>query len=111
MKLFLLAALAGALSFAQDISGTIAGNVIDPSGGAVPNAKVTVTNTDKGQVIRTLTTDSGGNYVAALLPVGTYSIKVEASGFAAEALTGIAVNVNDDIKLNISLSVGTAATR
>src|SRR5579885_640775 len=104
MKRTLLACLvlacAGGVVWGQDISGTIEGSVLDPSNAPVPNAKVTITNTERNQVLRTITTDSGGNYSAPLIPVGTYSIKVEANGFKAETRTGVVVNVNDNLKIN-----------
>ena len=74
---------------AQDISGSIQGSVLDPSGAAVPNAKVTATNTDRNQVVRTFTTDSGGNYSLPVLPIGHYSIKVEANGFKTATHEGV----------------------
>ena len=92
--LTLIAALAMG-SFAQDNAGNIGGTVLDASGSTVVNAKVTVTNTDRNQVMRTLTTDATGSYSALILPVGTYSIKVEATGFKTEDRTGIALNVSD----------------
>src|ERR1035438_7468449 len=101
----LLACLATGL-FAQDISGTIGGTILDPSGATVPDAKVTITNTDRNQVLRTITTDPSGTYSAPLIPVGQYSVKVEVKGFKTETRTGIAVNVNDDLKINITLQVG-----
>jgi hypothetical protein len=93
---------------AQDISGTIGGTILDPSGAAVPKAKVTVTNTDRNQVVRETTTDESGVYSAPLLPVGNYSIKVDSQGFRPEERTGIVLNVNDNLKINISLQVGAA---
>ena len=68
MKLFLsvfvlIACLAMGLN-AQDISGTISGTILDPSAATVPNAKVTVTNTDRNQVVRVITTDATGTYSA-----------------------------------------------
>ncbi len=91
---------------AQDISGTIEGSVLDPSNSPVPHAKITIRNTDRNQVVRTLTTDAGGNYSAPLIPIGNYSISAEASGFKKEDRTGIVLNVNDDLKINIVLQVG-----
>jgi hypothetical protein len=91
---------------AQDISGTIGGTVLDPSGGAVPNAKVTVTNTDRNQVLRTITTGPDESYSAPFLPVGTYSVGVEAAGFRAQKREGIKLNVNDQLTINLSLEVG-----
>jgi hypothetical protein len=91
---------------AQDVSGTIQGVILDPAGAVVPNAKVTVTNTDRNQVVRTFTTDSTGNYSAPVLPVGHYSLKVEATGFRREELSGVVLNVNDTLKVNISLEIG-----
>src|ERR1035438_9922357 len=101
----LIASLATGL-FAQDISGTIGGAILDPTGATVPGAKVTITNTDRNQVLRTITTDASGTYSAPLIPVGQYSIKVEVKGFKTEARTAITLNVNDDLKFNVTLQVG-----
>jgi hypothetical protein len=91
---------------AQDITGTIEGSVLDASGAGVPGAKVTITNTDRNQVVRTSTTDPSGNYSAPLIPVGTYAVKVEATGFKTVSRTGVVLNVNDDLKINMPLEVG-----
>ncbi len=109
LQLFSLTAFLGLALSAQDISGTIQGVVLDPSGASVPNAKVTVMNTGRNQVVRTITTDAGGNYSAPVLPIGNYSIRVEATGFKAQVRTGISLNVNDDLKINIPLEIGTPA--
>jgi hypothetical protein len=101
----LLAGLATGL-IAQDISGTISGTILDPSGATVPGAKVTITNTDRSQVLRVITTDPTGSYSAPLIPVGQYSIKVEVAGFKTETRTAITLNVSDDLKINITLQVG-----
>ncbi len=97
---------AGSPLAGQDISGTIDGAILDPSGAPVPNAKVTITNTDRNQVVRVITTDATGIYSAPFIPIGNYSIKVEASGFRTATRSGIVLNVRDDLKINISLEVG-----
>jgi hypothetical protein len=91
---------------AQDVTATIQGAILDPTGAAVPNAKITVTNTDRREVIRNITTDAAGNYSAPLLPIGHYDVKVEAQGFKTVTRSGIVLNVNDNLKLNIKLDVG-----
>ncbi|HEV2445022.1 MAG TPA: carboxypeptidase-like regulatory domain-containing protein, partial [Candidatus Sulfopaludibacter sp.] len=104
--LFVLAAFLAASGFGQDITGSIAGTVTDPSGAGVPNAKVVVTNTDRGAVLRTVNTDTSGNFSAPLLPIGTYSISAEAAGFKTSNRVGIALNVNDKLVVNLPLEVG-----
>jgi hypothetical protein len=99
-------ACAGGAAFAQDISATIQGSILDPSNAPVPHAKVSVKNVDRNQVVRTITSDAAGNYSAPLIPIGNYSIHVEATGFKAEDRTGIVLNVSDDLKINITLQVG-----
>src|SRR5947207_14584410 len=95
-----LCVFAAAASFAalpaigQDISGTIEGSILDPSGSAVPNAKVTVTNTDRNQVVRETTSNTSGVYSVPLIPVGIYAVKVGAAGFKTQNWPGIVVNVN-----------------
>ncbi|MBS1856049.1 MAG: carboxypeptidase regulatory-like domain-containing protein [Acidobacteria bacterium] len=107
MRIALLALAGSVFLFGQDISGTIGGTILDQNSATVPNAKVTVTNTDRNQVVRTITTDATGTYAAPLIPVGTYAVKVEAAGFKTENRTGITLNVNDDLKINFTLQVGT----
>ncbi|HVW85862.1 MAG TPA: carboxypeptidase-like regulatory domain-containing protein, partial [Bryobacteraceae bacterium] len=109
LRLTLAAVLAVGCLWGQDISGTIQGSVVDPSGSAVPNAKVNIVNTERNQVVRSIATDAGGNYSAPFIPIGTYSIKVEAAGFKAATRSGIVVNVNDNLKIAISLEVGNVA--
>ena len=65
-SIFLLIACLATGLIAQDISGTIGGTILDPSGATVPNAKVTITNTDRNQVVRTITTDAIGHLLGAL---------------------------------------------
>jgi hypothetical protein len=72
---------------AQTNFGRISGTVTDPSGAAVPGAKVTIRDVDT-QATRSLTSDSNGAYVAQNLPIGPYSITVEASGFKTTSRSG-----------------------
>ena len=73
--------ICAAIASAQEITGSIVGTVSDSKGGVVPNARVTITNTDQQVVVRTLTTDDHGQYAGPLLPVGRYSVTVEIAGF------------------------------
>ena len=91
---------------AQEITGNIFGTITDASGAAIPNATVVVTNTSLNQNVRTLTTNENGNFSATLLPVGKYTVSVEAKGFKKATQTGIEVNVNDRLTLNLTLEVG-----
>lgn len=72
------------LAHAQVLTGEIDGNVLDSSGASIPNAEVTVTNTDQNLVVRTLKTNSKGQFTAPLLTVGTYKVTVAAPGFKVE---------------------------
>jgi hypothetical protein len=105
LAICLLVALA-ATTFGQDITGSIVGTVLDASGAGVPNAKVTVTNTDRNVVVRTLTTDNDGNYTATLLDVGHYSVTVEAKGFKRATEKDINLNVKDQLTVGLKLEVG-----
>ncbi len=103
--IFCLVALAG-IGAAQDITGSISGTVADSSGAVVPNASVTITNVDKNQVLRTVTTDSNGSYSATLLPVGMYTLVAEKQGFKRVVLEKLQLNVNDKLTENFSLPPG-----
>ncbi len=88
--------------FAQ-ANGTIHGTVYDSTGAVIPGVTVTVTNTGTN-LTRVITADESGQYVAPLLPVGSYSVKVEKGGFATFTQTGITVQVNTNIQANATLT-------
>src|SRR5258706_6828777 len=95
-------------AFPQSTTGSIVGTVKDTTGAVLPNATVTVTNTDQNIVVRTLKSDSQGNYTAPLLPVGHYSVAVEASGFKKFQQSNIELNVGDKLTVDATVGVGAA---
>lgn len=103
IALFTMCSVAG---LAQETTGSISGTITDASGASVKGATVTLTNADRGQNIRTLTTNSAGFYTATSLPLGTYTIKVAAGGFKSEAVTGLVLHVSDALTVNRTLVVG-----
>lgn len=90
----------------SSVSGSISGTVNDASGAVIQGATVTVTNTDRGQVIRTLKTSSAGFYSADSLPLGTYTVRISSPGFKSEAVTGLVLHANDTLTVNRSLTAG-----
>jgi len=102
--LFMLCLSLSAL--AQEVTGSILGTVTDKTGAVVKDATVTVTNTDRNAVIRTVKTNNNGQFVAALLPVGHYKISIEAPGFKTHSETGIVLNVADKLAVNATLETG-----
>ena len=68
-------------AFAQATFGNIAGTVTDPAGAAIPNAQVSISDTERGTTYQT-TTNSSGNYTQTHLLAGQYKIVITAPGFA-----------------------------
>jgi hypothetical protein len=89
---------------AQVVSGTISGTVTDPNGAVIANAKVVVHNDDTG-VQRTLVSNSGGTFTAAAVPIGSYTVSVDASGFGSYKRTGITLTVGETLNLNLALKI------
>ncbi|MGA1983643.1 MAG: carboxypeptidase-like regulatory domain-containing protein [Acidobacteriaceae bacterium] len=94
------------LARAQEVSGNISGTVVDAAGAVVGGATVTLTNTDRAYVERTLTTNKAGYYSATSLPLGTYSVTVAMKGFKTATETGIVLNASDELKVDEKLVVG-----
>ncbi len=94
---------------AQVTTGLIAGTVKDTSGAVVPNATATLTNTDTNIVVRTVKIGGGGEFTAPLLPIGHYSLSVEAGGFQKFTQTGIVLNAGDKLTFYPELKVGSTA--
>lgn len=102
-------ALAMTAAQAQETTGSISGTITDSSGAAVKGAKVTLTNTDRGQDVRTVVTTGNGFYTATSLPLGTYTVKIVDEGFKSEAVTGLVLHVNDALTINRTLTIGSAS--
>src|SRR2546428_35828 len=90
--IFVCAATLSALAQADVSSATVKGAVTDPQGAAVPNAIVTIKNVDQGTV-RTVQTNSDGEFQALLLRPGLYEINVTAQGFASQLLKDVQLTV------------------
>jgi hypothetical protein len=105
--LFALACLSAAPLSAQTFRGTILGTITDPNGAVVPGAKVTARNVATG-VERSTATDGEGNYTIAELPIGTYQIIVQASGFEQFVVNEVPVEVAGERRVDVGLAVAGA---
>ncbi|MFN7939951.1 MAG: carboxypeptidase-like regulatory domain-containing protein, partial [Bryobacteraceae bacterium] len=103
-SLFLLLVFS-VLAFAQATEGTILGSILDPTGAAVANAPVRVTNTGTG-VARTTTTNDAGEYTVTNLPLGNYSVSAEVSGFKKAVHPPVPITVKARIRVDLRLEVG-----
>ena len=107
LMLGVLLAVAPSRTWAQAIFGSVNGLVTDASGAAVPNATITMTDTDKGTTRVVASSESGEYLVHDLIPVH-YKLKVEATGFATESDL-ITVSADSSAQLNFQLKPGTAS--
>jgi len=109
--LFSLILFVAAISQAQlklTPTASVSGIVSDPSGAVVPGAKVTVTDTARGEPFSTQTNESGVYLVKGLIP-STYKITAAAPGFSTYVLDSFPMTVDQQAVLNIALQVGTAS--
>jgi len=90
---------------AQAVSGTILGSVTDATGAVVVGAKVTLAHTATG-LVRTVVTDSAGEYIAPSLPPGVYTVSAEMAGFRRVSLTNVQLGVDQKARIDLTLEVG-----
>src|ERR1041384_5483316 len=102
LALFLLPLTA----FGQAVYGSISGNVTDASGAAVPNAKITITDTGKGVTYTTATNESG-NYSQGHLIVGIYEVRAEGQGFTTYVQKNVHVEVDAVTQIRPRMTLGT----
>ena len=108
-SLLLLACILCGMSsaLAQGTSlGTIRGRVTDPTGAAVQNASVKVTDLETN-ITRELTTDDEGEYEVAALKTGTYRVTVTGSGFASKSIR-VTLTGSEPVRADAALEVGGA---
>ncbi len=86
-------------------TGTVVGNVSDPSGAVISGAAVTLTNSSTGASF-TAASNGTGQFVFSAVPLGVYDMVTTKSGFNTTKTTGITVNVGTQTTTNIKLTVG-----
>ena len=89
---------------------TIVGSVTDQTGLAIPNATVTIVNSDTGQS-QVISSNSLGQFVVPALHIGSYSIKAEAKGFKTWTQSGLALRVGDRSRVDIQMQLGDLSER
>jgi hypothetical protein len=95
----------GFLVYGQGTSASLTGQITDPSGAAVAGAVVTVTNIDTN-FAPSVKTDGAGNYLVRPLPIGNYTLAIDAAGFARYVQKGIVLTVGlaatQDVRLTVA---------
>jgi Carboxypeptidase regulatory-like domain/TonB-dependent Receptor Plug Domain/TonB dependent receptor len=93
---------------AQTATATISGIVSDPSGAAVPDAAVQARNTETG-ASQTAMSDAQGRYRIADLPIGTYDVQSEKTGFQTVIRKGVVLSIGGQVVVDFPLTVGQLA--
>jgi len=104
--LVLLLSVAIPTSWAQKDMGSIVGSVKDGTGAVIADAKVVITDVDRGTLVNTIS-NASGEYVSGPLRIGQYLVTVEKSGFKKAVAGPVALNVQDRLAVDVTLQVGT----
>ncbi len=94
---------------AQEVGATLSGTVTDPTGAAVPEATVRVTNQATGVSVQT-TSNASGDYVLPALGPGTYTLNVEKTGFKTSVINNITLLVYQKARMDVRVEVGEIST-
>ena len=103
----LLFATSSLFAQSQASTGQVAGTVKDQAGAVVPDAHVKIVNTENATT-RTVQTDAGGLFRLVLLPPGSYTLTINAKGFAEYQAQGVPVEVGRTFDVNATLTIGAA---
>jgi Carboxypeptidase regulatory-like domain/TonB dependent receptor/TonB-dependent Receptor Plug Domain len=105
LMVLLVAAFGAFPAAAQFTTASLGGRITDPSGAVVPEASVTVRNTETG-LTYSVNSGSNGEYLFPALPVGTYQLTVAKAGFETYVQGGIVLSVNQAATQAVALKVG-----
>jgi hypothetical protein len=108
MKRIITLLLLSAPTIAAQDTGSLYGTVTDPSGGVITNARITATSVERGNT-RNSNSNEKGQWLLTQMPIGTYSIKIEAPGFKSFNRQGIALGAEDNVKVDAALEVGSTS--
>src|SRR5271163_4988332 len=107
INLISICVLLAPCAFAQVDEGSITGLVQDPTGAVIPNAKVTLLNTDQG-LSQTTNTEGSGVYTFSPVRIGNYTVSATAPGFSVTTQEHVNVAVSQNVRVNIELKTGAA---
>ena len=107
--LFAAMLLVSSAAFGQTVTGSITGVVTDQSGAVILGANVTAENSATS-VKTSSKTNASGVYTIRFLPIGTYTVTVEANGFSTQKIPDFALEIDQTAKVNATLSIGTSST-
>lgn len=91
---------------AQGTNGVISGTITDSGGGVLPGVTMTLRNAETG-VIRDAVSEADGRYRFPAIPSGRYDLTAELSGFTTAEVMGLTLTINQDLRQDVTLSVGT----
>jgi hypothetical protein len=90
-------------------TASLFGSITDAQGAVAPGANVTITHTATNQA-RSAETDGSGGFVFSLLPIGTYTLAVELTGFQKYEQRGVLLQANENVRVEVQLQVGDIQT-
>src|SRR5580692_8990612 len=93
------------LAWSQQVTAAITGQITDPSGAPIADASVAAKDTARGTLLTT-ETNAGGFYNLPRVPVGEYTIRVEAKGFQIAMHPAFQLELNQSARIDIQLKVG-----
>lgn len=107
--LALLVIAGGAATWAQTVTGSIRGSVVDQTGAALPEAQVSARNVNTG-VVTTTVSDGSGSYNIQTLPIGTYVVSAKKTGFKVTADRPFTLEIDQIARIDLKLQVGEVTT-
>jgi hypothetical protein len=103
------ALLCWSAALGQTVTGSVTGQVTDASGAVVVGASVTAENTATS-VKTAAKTNGSGVYSIRFLPIGNYTVTTAATGFSSQKVPPFAIEIDETVKINVSLQIGTSST-
>ena len=95
-----------AVAYAQNTNATIRGQVLDPAGALVPDAKVVILNKNTGVIVFNGKSDSAGAFVAPQVLPGTYKVTVDSPGLKEAVVDDLVATVAQVASVNINMQIG-----
>ncbi len=105
----LIIALGCGSALAQNVTGAVSGTITDPTGAVIANARISVKNVDTGVVTPT-TSNAAGLYSVRFLPIGRYSVTIDAPGFSEQTIPPFRLEIDQTAKIDGRLSAGGGTT-